>query len=99
VVLAIACGAPPVEIASAIVCACPASAVLLKPSTTEVRTCEARIVPRPATPVAIPTWRRVALIPEAMPARAGATTPTAVETSGVLMRPPPMPLTIIPASR
>ena len=63
------------------------------------RTCEARIVPSPATPVAMPTWRRVELMPDAIPARAGSTTPTAVETSGVLTSPAPRPATIIPASR
>ena len=34
----------------------------------------ARIVPNAATPVAIPTWRSVELIPEAIPARSGGTT-------------------------
>ena len=33
-------------------------------------------------PVAIPTWRKVLLMPEAMPLRAGGTTPIAVEASG-----------------
>ena len=36
-------------------------------------------------PVAMPTWRKVELIPEPMPARCGGTTPTAVEASGGLM--------------
>ena len=38
-------------------------------------------------------------MPEAIPARAGSTTPTAVEASGVFTRPAPMPATIIPGSR
>ena len=57
------------------------------------------IVPSVATPVAIPTWRSVELIPEAIPARAGSTTPTAVEMRGVDTRPVPMPPTTIPARR
>ena len=50
-------------------------------------------------PVAMPTWRKVEFTPEAMPARAGATTPTAVETSGGLIMPTPMPETIRPGIR
>ena len=42
-------------------------------------------------PVAMPTWRKVELTPEAMPARSGATTPTAVEASGTLISPMPRP--------
>ena len=49
--------------------------------------------------MAIPTCLKVELIPEAIPARAGSTTPTAVEASGTLTRPAPIPPTIIPGSR
>ena len=65
------------------------------PATTEEWMCEARIVPSAAMPVATPTWRSVRLMPDAIPARAGSTTPTAVEMSGVLTRPAPTPLTIM----
>ena len=50
-----------------------------------------KIAPRPAMPVAMPTWRKVLLMPEAMPLRAGGTTPIAVEASGGLTMPMPMP--------
>ena len=50
-------------------------------------------------PVAVPTWRNVELIPEAMPARAGATTLTAVEASGTLTSPDPAPEAISPGMR
>ncbi len=49
--------------------------------------------------MAMPTWRKVELMPEAMPARCGGTTPTAVEASGGLTRPTPTPPTIIPGMR
>src|ERR1700710_3125743 len=49
----------------------------------------ARIEPRAATLVAIPTWRKVLLMPEAIPAWRGSTTPTAVEASGGVNTPPP----------
>ncbi len=58
-----------------------------------------RMLPSAATPVAMPTWRNVELMPDAMPARWGATTPTAVDASGGLMRPAPAPDTIRPGSR
>ena len=50
-------------------------------------------------PVAMPTWRKVELIPDAIPARWGATTPTAVEASGGFTRPTPAPPTIMPGMR
>ena len=50
-------------------------------------------------PVAMPTWRNVELMPEAMPARRGSTTPTAVDASGGLTRPTPTPATIRPGIR
>lgn len=56
-------------------------------------------VPSRAMPVAMPTWRKVELMPEAMPACCGGTTPTAVEASGGFTRPTPTPATIIPGMR
>ena len=67
--------------------------------TTELPDLAREDAPSAATPVAMPTWRNVELMPEAMPARAGSTTPTAVEASGTLTRPAPMPATIRPGSR
>ena len=49
-------------------------------------------------PVAMPTWRNVVLMPDAMPLRCGGTTPTAVEASGGLTRPTPTPATRKPGS-
>lgn len=59
----------------------------------------AKIEPSAATPAAIPTWRKVELMPEAMPERRGSTTPTATAASGVLNRPAPTPATISPGTR
>src|ERR1039458_7450028 len=56
-------------------------------------------VPSRAIPVAMPTWRKVELIPEAIPARCGCTTPTAVDASGGLTSPMPMPETMRPGMR
>ena len=50
-------------------------------------------------PVAMPTCRKVLLIPEPIPARCGGTTPTAVEASGGLMSPTPTPAMRNPGSR
>ena len=55
-----------------------------------------KIAPSAAMPVAIPTWRNVLLIPDAIPARCGSTTLTAVEASGALTRPIPIPPTMKP---
>ena len=49
-------------------------------------------------PVAMPTWRNVLLMPDAMPLRRGATTPIAVEASGGLTMPIPTPATRKPGS-
>ena len=49
-------------------------------------------------PVAMPTWRKVELIPEPMPARCGGTTLTAVEASGALTSATPTPATMKPSS-
>ena len=56
-----------------------------------------KIAPSAAMPVAIPTWRNVLLMPEAIPARRGSTTLTDVEASGALTSPIPMPPTMKPA--
>src|SRR4051794_20226491 len=58
-----------------------------------------KIAPSAATPVAIPTCRKVELIPLAMPARTGSTTPTAVDASGTLMKPAPTPATRKPGMK
>ncbi len=50
-----------------------------------------KIAPSAATPVAMPTWRNVELIPEAMPARAGSTTPIATAAIPGFVIPIPMP--------
>ena len=42
-------------------------------------------------PVAIPSWRKVLLIPDAIPARSWRTVETAVDASGALTIPIPMP--------
>ena len=55
-----------------------------------------KIAPSAAIPVAIPIWRNVLLIPEAIPARRGSTTLTAVDASGALTRPMPIPPTMKP---
>ena len=55
-----------------------------------------KTAPRPAIPVAIPTWRKVELIPEAIPQRSCGTTPIAVEASGGLTRPMPAPASTKP---
>ena len=49
------------------------------------------IAPSVATPVAIPTWRKVLLIPDAIPARAALTTPIATEAIPGLVSPIPAP--------
>ena len=49
-------------------------------------------------PVAMPTWRKVVLIPDAMPLRMGSTTPMAVEASGGLTSPIPTPQSRKPGS-
>ena len=49
-------------------------------------------------PVAMPTCRNVELMPDAMPARCGSTTPTAAVASGGLTSPMPPPATRKPAS-
>ena len=58
-----------------------------------------KIEPSAAIPVAMPIWRNVALMPEAMPAWCGGTTPIAVEASGGLTRPLPNPATMKPGIR
>ena len=55
-----------------------------------------RIAPSAAIPVAIPTCRNVLLIPDAIPAPLRLTTLTAVEASGALTKPIPIPPTTKP---
>ena len=50
-------------------------------------------------PAAMPTWRNVALTPEAIPAFCGGTTPIAVDASGGLTSPAPRPDTMKPGIR
>ena len=57
-----------------------------------------KIEPRPAIPVASPSWRAVLFAPDAMPLSCGGTTPTAVEASPGVARPIPMPARIWPGS-
>ena len=57
-----------------------------------------KTAPSAATPVAIPTWRKVLLMPDAMPARAGSTTPIATEAMPGLVIPIPVPPTRNPTS-
>ena len=57
-----------------------------------------KIAPSAAMPVAMPTWRNVVLMPDAMPLCCGRTTPIAVEASGGLIRPIPMPDRMKPPS-
>ena len=49
-------------------------------------------------PTAIPTWRKVSLIPAAMPLCSFGTTLSATSAITGLSRPTPMPLTMKPAS-
>ena len=49
-------------------------------------------------PVAIPTWRNVLLMPDAIPARCTATVDTAVVASGAFTKPIPMPPRMKPGS-
>ena len=57
-----------------------------------------KMAPRPAMPVAMPTWRNVELIPEAMPLCSGGTTATAEEASTGLIIPMPAPAKMNPGS-
>ncbi len=54
--------------------------------------------PRPAIPVAMPTWRNVLLIPDAIPLSSASTTPTAAEASEGFTNPTPTPATRNPGS-
>ena len=58
----------------------------------------AKIAPSAAIPVAIPSWRKVLLMPEAIPARSCRTVETAVDASGALTRPMPTPAIRKPGS-
>ena len=54
--------------------------------------------PQAAIPVAMPIWRKVEFTPEAIPARAGSTIPTAAVASAGLVMPIPMPQSRKPGS-
>ena len=70
-----------------------------RPGRTASATWWLKIEPRAAMPVAMPTCRKVEFAPLAMPARSTGTTPTAVDASGGLISPMPMPETIRPGIR
>ena len=57
-----------------------------------------KTAPSPATPVAIPTWRKVVLIPEPMPDFSTGTTAIAAWPMPGLVMPMPMPATRKPTS-
>ena len=57
-----------------------------------------KTAPRPATPVAIPTWRKVVLIPEPIPDFSTGTTAIAAWPIPGLVMPMPMPATMKPTS-
>jgi hypothetical protein len=80
-------------------CARPASGVPRKPPAMSPVIRVANRVPKTAIPVAMPTWRNVVLMPEAIPAAQGGTRPTAVAASAGLTRPDPTPATISPGNR
>ena len=50
-------------------------------------------------PVAMPTWRKVLLMPDPIPAFAAGTTPTAVEAIAGLIMPIPAPATRKPGEQ
>ncbi len=54
--------------------------------------------PQAAMPTAMPTWRKVSLIPAAMPLRSFGTTLSATSATAVLTIPTPMPATMKPGS-
>ena len=57
-----------------------------------------KTAPSAAVPVAMPTWRNVELMPDAMPARCGSTTAMAAVASAGFTAPMPPPATMKPAS-
>jgi hypothetical protein len=77
----------------------PKPGILDTPAVIREVTALPKIEPSPAIPVAVPTWRKVELIPEATPALRGWTTPTAVLASGGLTIPMPMPVRMKPRIR
>ena len=58
-----------------------------------------KIAPSTAMPVAIPTWRKVLFVPEAIPLRCGSTTEIEAEASTGLTMPMPNPATMKPGRR
>src|SRR5437016_3508253 len=97
--LAIACDADPDATACAIAWLRPAAGVEASASITRDCTWCWKIAPHAAIPVAIPAWRKVLLIPDAMPLRAGGTTPTAIVASDGFAIPTPTPAIRNPANR
>ena len=93
---AITDAASPLESCVAMLCAFGRS---LSPATTSLVTRLAKIAPSAAMPVAMPSCRNVLLIPDAMPARSTRTVETAVEASGALTMPMPIPPTMKPGRR
>ena len=96
---AISCDAPGTARPTAI---CPLAAAFANGAATVPARSDrirlSRIAPSTAIPVAIPTWRKVLLIPDAIPAFCGGTTLTAVEASGGFTSPIPIPPTMNPGS-
>ena len=69
------------------------------PRPARLATLDWNTAPSAATPVAIPTWRKVVLMPEPIPACAGGTTPIAVEPIPGLVSPIPTPATRKPGEQ
>ena len=83
----------------------PCSAIAARPAGVDARAPVTALViwcwktaPRAAMPVAMPTWRKVLLAPEAMPLRWGGTTAMADDASTGLTVPMPIPATMNPGS-
>ena len=95
---AITCGAPPPATARPISSTCAAPGVPASAVVSRLVIWLWKTAPRPAIPVAIPTWRNVELMPDAMPERAGATTPIAAFAIDGLIMPTPTPATMKPGS-
>ena len=95
---AITCWAPPTATAFESAAAWPAAGVWASAGASLFLSALSKIAPSPAIPVAIPTWRKVLLIPIAIPLRCGGTTPIAVAASAGLTNPTPAPARRNPAS-
>ncbi len=90
--------APPAATAWAIWVTWPAMGVPTSPERAGSESSLWKIAPSAAIPVAMPTWRKVELIPDAIPLRCGGTTPIAAEASDGLTNPMPAPATMNPGS-